>query len=340
MKRQLAVLLTLGALALAGCNDNTAPADNTTSSVTTPASGTGTGIGTGSGGGPVSAQEAAAVLALVDQSGWSGTDFGAIGATSEFQNDGEAFAPSISRSPMVAVSVPEFWGRLRGEPVLKTRIVTEKGDTAWASIKVDYNGAFLLDLTPGDGKLDVTSKPLVESMVQQARLEKGPANEHGVRNWVLVGITPQQYVATDAAKQTVKISEVVVSVNGVVKIDITDPTAFEKILSTAAKTSNDMPLFHRGDNIKIVVKVANTTGTNNTPPTFAFLSSFHADANGLGWRRMQMQDGGDNSYSLTWVAQQAGRERVIVEALDAQGFVTPTADDYRANVWAVPYQIQ
>jgi hypothetical protein len=336
MKRQLAGLLAFGALALAGCTEGTAPGGDgsSSSSVSNPLSG-------GTGGTQSSPQTTAAVLSVVDQSGWSGTDFGAVGATSEFRNDGEALAAPLSASPSVAVSVPEFWGRLRGEPLSKTRIVTERGDTAWASIKVDYNGAFLLDLTPGDSKLDVTSKPLVESMIQQARLEKGPPNERGVRNWVLVGITPQQYVATDVAKQAVKITEVVVSVNGVVKIDITDPTAFEKInLSTAGKSTTDMPLFKRGDNIKIVMKVANTTGTNNTPPTFAFLSSFHADANGLGWRRMQMQDGGDNSYSLSWVAQQYGRERIIVEALDAQSFVTPTADDYRANVWAVPYQIQ
>jgi hypothetical protein len=333
MRKQLGVLLTFGALALVGCSDNTSPSSDVLS-VSNPLSG-GSSPGT-----TASPQTAAAVLAVVDQSGWSGADFGAVGATSEFQNEGEAWATSALGSPAVAVSVPEFWGRLRGEPVTKTRTVTEKGDTAWASIRIDYNGAFLLDLTPGDGKLDVTSKPLVESMVQQARLEKGPPNEKGVRNWVLVGITPQQYVATDPAKQTVKITEVVVSVNGTVKIDITDPTAFERIMQTAAKASGDLPLFHRGDNIKIVVKVANTTGTNNTPPTFAFLSSFHADPNGLGWRRMQMQDGGDNSYSLTWVAQQTGRERIIAEALDAQAFVTPTADDYRSNVWAVPYQIQ
>jgi hypothetical protein len=158
----------------------------------------------------------------------------------------------------------------------------------------------------------------------------------------LVGITPQQYLATDVAKQTVKITEVVVSVNGVVKIDITDPAAFAKVCQSSTTTDKNacVPLFKKGDNVKVVVKVANTTGTNNTPPTFAFLSSYHADPNGLGWRRMQMTDGGDNSYSLSWVAQQYGRERIIVEALDAQSFVTPTADDYRANVWAVPYQIQ
>jgi hypothetical protein len=333
VKKLLAGLLTFGALALAGCSDNTSPG-NDVSSIGNPLPG-GSSPGT-----PASPQTSAAVMSVVDQSGWSASDFGAVGATSEFQNAGEAWATSAVGSPTAAVMVPEFWGRLRGDPVTKTRTVTEKGDTAWASIRVDYNGAFLLDLTPGDGKLDVTSKPLVESMVQQARLEKGAPNERGTRNWVLVGITPQQYVATDASKQTVKISETVVSVNGTVKIDITDPAAFEKLVQSTAEKHEDLPLFHRGDTVKVVVTVANTTGTNNTPPTFAFLSSYHADPNGLGWRRMQMHDDGSNSFSLSWVAQQSGRERIILEALDAQSFVTPTADDYRANVWAVPYQIQ
>jgi hypothetical protein len=325
--KQLEVVAMLGALALAGCSDSLAPAGSD------PAAPRGV---------TATPQVSAAVLSALDQSGWSGMDFGALGATGEFQNDGQPTSSSVYGAPSAAVSVPEFWGRIRGEPVSKVRTVTEKGDTAWASIKVDYNGAFLLDLTPGDNKLDVTSKPLVESMVQQARFEKvANSTEKEESHWVLVGITPQQYVATDASQRTVKITEVAVSVNGVVKLDITDPTAFEKINQTSGgKGDHDMPLFSKGDTVKVVMKVSNTTGTNNTPPTFGFLSSFHADPNGLGWRRMKMTDNSDGSFSLSWVARQRGKERVIVEALDAQSFVTPTADDYRANVWAIPYWIR
>lgn len=324
--KQLTSVAMVGVLALAGCNDSLAPAGTELAPVTP--------------GTPASQQTAAAVLSLLDQSGWSGLDFGAIGASSEFQNDGVAGA-SAYQSAAAAVSVPEFWGRLRGEPVSKVRTVTEQGDTAWASIKVDYNGAFLLDLTPGDNRLDVTSKPLVESLIQQARFERTLTNEKGDRGWALVGITPQQYVATDPAQRTVKITQVTVSVNGVVKIDVTDPTAFEKVDLTAGdKSGHEMPLFTKGDTVKVLMKVENTTGTNNTPPTFGFLSSFHADPNGLGWRRMKMADAGDGSFSLSWVVQQRGRERIIVEALDAQSFVTPTADDYRANIWGIPYSIR
>jgi hypothetical protein len=279
------------------------------------------------------------VLGLLDQSGWAGADFGAVGPTSEFQNDGEPWATAPDGAAAAAVSVPEFWGRLRGDPISKTRTVTEQGDTAWASIRVDYSGSFLLDLQPGDGRLSVTSKPLVESLIQQARFQRGPANEKGVRQWILVGITPQQYVATDPANRTVKITEVTVTVNGVVKIKITDPTIFAQVVTPTTDRAN-IPLFLRGDTVRVTLKVANTTGTNNTPPTFAFLSSFHADPNGLGWRRMRMEEASDGTFGIRWVAQQRGKERIIVEALDAESFVTPTADDYRANVWGVPYLIQ
>ena len=322
--KQLTVVAMLGALALAGCSEGLAPTA-TESAPLTP-------------GTPATQQTAAAVLAVLDQSGWSAMDFGAVGAANEFQNDGVVGA-SVYRAAAATVSVPEFWGRLRGDPVTKVRTVTEQGDTAWASIQVDYNGAFLLDLTPGDNRLDVTSKPLVESMIQQARFLKMAGGEKERAHWALVGITPQQYLATDPARRTVKITQVTVSVNGVIKIDVTDPTAFAKVLQNAGK-GDEVPAFHKGDTVKVVVKVANTTGTNNTPPTFAFLSSFHADPNGLGWRRMRMEDQGDGTFSLRWVVQQRGRERVIVEALDAQSFVTPTADDYRANVWGIPYMIQ
>ncbi len=323
--KQLKVVAMVGALALAGCSEGLAPAA-TESAPATP-------------GTAATQQTASAVLSVLDQSGWSAMDFGAIGASSEFQNDGVAGA-SVYGAAAAAVSVPEFWGRLRGEPVSKVRTVTERGDTAWASIRVDYNGAFLLDLTPGDNKLDVTSKVLLESLIQQARFQRTAATDGREGHWELVGITPQQYVATDETHRTVKISEVSVSVNGVVKIDVTDPTAFEKVEQGSEKTSQDVPAFNKGDTVKVMVKVDNTTGTNNTPPTFAFLSSFHADPNGLGWRRMRMTDNGDGTFSLRWVAQQRGKERVIVEALDAQSFVTPTADDYRANVWGIPYAIR
>lgn len=326
--KQLKAIVMVGALALAGCSEGLGPS-------------AGSGPAPGTPGVPATQQTAAAVLAVLDQSGWSAMDFGALGASSEFQNDGEPTGASGAAGLASAdVSVPEFWGRIRGEPVSKVRTVTEKGDTAWASIKVDYNGAFLVDLTPGDNRLDVTSKPLVESLLQQARFEKTAIGDRGEAHWALVGITPQQYVATDESRRTVKITQVTVSVNGVVKIDVTDPTAFAKVVLGSEKTSHDVPAFDKGDTVKVVVKVANTTGTNNTPPTFAFLSSFHADPNGLGWRRMRMEDRGDGTFSLSWVVWQRGRERVIVEALDAQSFVTPTADDYRANIWGIPYSIR
>ncbi len=327
--KQLAAVAMVGALALAGCNDGLGPAADLTPD--TP-------------GVPATPQVAAAVLAVLDQSGWSAMDFGALGATSEFQNDGEPMGSSVygapAQAPAADVTVPEFWGRIRGEPVSKVRTVTEKGDTAWASIKVDYNGAFLVDLTPGDNRLDVTSKPLVESLIQQARFEKTAIGEKGEARWALVGITPQQYVATGESQRTVKITQVTVSVNGVVQIEVTDPTAFAKVVLGSEKTGHDVPAFNKGDTVKVVVTVANTTGTNNTPPTFTFLSSFHADPNGLGWRRMRMEAKGDGIFSLSWVAQQRGKERVIVEALDAQAFVTATADDYRANIWGIPYSIR
>lgn len=323
--KQLKVVAMLGALALAGCSDGLAPAATESAPVTP--------------GGPATQQTQAAVLALLDQSGWSALDFGAIGASSEFQNDGVAGA-SVYGAAAATVSVPEFWGRLRGDPVTKVRTVTEQGDTAWASIKVDYNGALLLDLTPGDNRLDVTSKLLVESMIQQARFEKIATDGKERPDWALVGITPQQYIATDPSRRTVQITQVTVSVNGVVKIDVTDPTAFAKVVQGEHKGGDEVPAFSKGDTVKVVVKLTNTTGTNNTPSTFAFLSSYHADPNGLGWRRMRMEDQGDGTFSLSWVVQQRGRERVIVEALDAQSFVTPTADDYRANIWGIPYKIQ
>ena len=94
MKRQLAAIIALGALALAGCSEGTAPGTSNSSSVTGPVTEAPTRT--------MSAQEAAPLLAAMDQTGWAGTDFGAVGASSEYQNDGEVWAASPFRSAVSA----------------------------------------------------------------------------------------------------------------------------------------------------------------------------------------------------------------------------------------------
>src|SRR5579864_2674566 len=99
MKRTFRAVGVVAALALAACSETTAP-------------GLGNNVGGSLGGvtgGNVSPQEAQAVLSVVDASGWAAQDFGAVGATTEFQNDGEAWATSVL-GPAATVAVPEFWG--------------------------------------------------------------------------------------------------------------------------------------------------------------------------------------------------------------------------------------
>ena len=153
----------------------------------------------------------------------------------------------------------------------------------------------------------------------------------GRRDWHLAQASPQQFVMTDAAKQTIKLTQVTVSVNNVVKIDVTDPTALFDV-------NNKLPRLQRADVVTVKARLTNST-TGNVPPEFVFLHVLHADPAGLGWRRLPMEKQADGSYQRTWTVRTAGRDRLVVDAIDSQTF-NQAAGEYRANVWAIPYRIE
>src|SRR3989338_7716796 len=109
MKKLWTIGLTLGALGMAACAENTAPSSD--GGAANPLS------GAGNPGSPASPQTSAAGLSVLDQSGGSAPDSGGVGAPRDFKSAGDTGAASPGLSAAVAVRVPGFWGRLRGEPV-------------------------------------------------------------------------------------------------------------------------------------------------------------------------------------------------------------------------------
>jgi hypothetical protein len=45
-------------------------------------------------------------------------------------------------------------------------------------------------------------------------------------------------------------------------------------------------------------------------------------------------------YVREWTVRFGGRERIGVDAIDSQTFNTDSDDDYRANIWGIPYRIE
>jgi hypothetical protein len=89
-----------------------------------------------------------------------------------------------------------------------------------------------------------------------------------------------------------------------------------------------------------VAQVENTTGGNFSPTTFVFLHVRHADPARVAWRRVPMVDHGNGEYELSWVVRHTGRDRFVIDALDAATLQLGTVDNYRSNEWGIPFRIE
>ncbi len=297
----------LGALAIAGCENAMGPEGN------------------------ASAADRQEILAAIDASQFSGEAIDVDGFAENFQAValGNALYPA-SASPEVEVTLPRLWGRRFDAGATRTRTVDVSNDTATVSLSAQVDGR-LLALFPKDGAPpDTLNRPFRHTVSQQVVLVK--ADSGGRRGWHILQVSPQQWVMTDPAKRTIALTRVTVTVNDQVKIDVTDAGARFDV-------NTKLPRLNRGDVVTVKATLTNTAATGNVPPEFVFLHVLHADPQGLGWRRLQMEKQADGSYQRSWAVRMAGRDRLVVDAIDSQTF-TPAAGEYRANVWAVPYRIE
>lgn len=271
------------------------------------------------------------ILAILDESGWFADTFGETGLV-----DAAVMTPgfnlSLAGSAADTVPLVRRWGRRHGAPVSRERTVHVTGDTATATVSLVFEGEFLLDRTD-DGVANPTSKPLEHTVTQAATFVRRAAPDSLGRRWRLVRVTPREAVMTDPARRTVVIERVTVMKNGAVIGEITGS-------GVEIPLEGGLMGLALGDEIMVTAEVANATGHDNVPPTFVFLHLYHASPNARGWLRLPMTDNGDGTYTRGWTVRHAGRERISVDAIDSQTFATDTEDDYRANVWGVPYRIR
>lgn len=310
--KHLTRLLAVAVLGLAACSDGVAP-DGT---------------------GEVPEDVRQDIVSLLEESGFFSDDFGSQGAT---EGGSAAAASAVGVGAAAEVTAPRVWGRRRGLPVRRqiTIEVNHEEGTAVASKELEFDGRFLLDISD-DGQFNPTEKPLRETLFQYAefeRLDNEVVDERGHRHrWRLVAVSPAQFQMTDEEKRTVSISRLTVTVNGEIRADITDPSA-------PIEVDRDMPKLRRGDEVTVTAYVSNSN-QSNTPPTFVFLHLFHASPNARIWLRLPMAELDEPGvYARSWTVRQTGRERIAVDAIDSQTFVTESEDDYRANIWGVPYMV-
>jgi hypothetical protein len=308
MRRPLA-LAGMAALVLGACSDDpTGLQDNATT------------------------EDRQAVVEELETSGWFADAFGMDGAAEDL-NLSTSFALNLSAvAAQDTVPLVRRWGRRHGTPANRTVTVSISGDTARAEMVVTFDGVFVLDRTPDD-VANPTQKPLQEQAVQRAILVRREETDTAPRRWRLVALSPREWRMTDQVKRTVRIVRIVVRVNGEAKLDVEDPAELFGV-------DNRVPRLNLGDSVSVVAEVENATGTDNVPPTFVFLHVYHHGPNARGWVRIPMRERDDGLFVRHWIVRFAGRERIVVDAIDAQAFNTDTEDDYRANGWGIPYRTE
>ncbi len=261
--------------------------------------------------------------------GYTDDDFGDAGAISTTPT-ATVFPSSSLADTAIA---PLFWGRDRvvpsGPRPVFTRNVVVQGDSAWVTRGVSFQGIFLVD-TSVDAVFNPTSKPLADGVQQRGVFVRDASAPHG---WRAVSLTLRNWQNTDVSRRTVQIQSVAVYVNDSLRLSVDDP---DSLITIDPVT----PRFHEGDTVRVVAHVENTTGGSYSPATLVFLHVRHADPSAIRWRRVPMQDDGSGDFERSWIVRHTGRDRFVVDALDAATLVLGTADNYRSNEWGIPFRVE
>jgi hypothetical protein len=276
-----------------------------------------------------SADQVAVQAAYDGLTGYTDTDFGAAGVT----GTSPASVVGGTQSLEDTAIAPRFWGRLRvvpgGPRPIFTRDIVVQGDSAWVTRSASFQGIFLVD-TSADSTFNPDSKPLADGVQQRAVFVRDRTADHG---WRAVALTLLDWQNTAVDRRTVQIQNVAVSVNGTAVLQVSNP---DSLISVDTR----VPLFHAGDTVKVTMHVANSTGGGFSPATFGFLHVRHADPTGIRWRRVPMIDDGNGDFERSWVVRFTGRDRFVVDALDAATLELGTADNYRSNEWGIPFRVE
>ena len=267
-----------------------------------------------------------------------------LAADLPFLNDdfGEEGIPTTAAASFDGVAAamvgPQNWGRRRGIPVRREVRIDVNEETGLATLEseIEFDGSFLVRDPATDQLVD---KPLQEIRYQNAtfqRLTQEEADEQTgkTHRWRLVGISPAEYAATNPDDRVVRLVSVTVLVNGVEAMTVTDPAELIRVEDRIAR-------LELGSEVTIQAQVQNDTGSDplNPEDTYLYLHLRHAAIDLLVWRRMPMEyDAQVGAYVASWVVRHRGRERIIVDALDAET-VSPAVDaPYYSNMWSIPYR--
>jgi hypothetical protein len=279
--------------------------------------------------GDITSEERAELLSLVAEIPFFEDEFG---------EDGVPTSSASAAFEGAAAVGPQNWGRRRGRPVNSEtyRIEIDRENGLATLIKeLEFDGEFLVldqasDQIVRKDLREVRTQTATFRLLDNARADEQTGNLH---RWQLVAISPAEFRATEPENRLVIIDTVRALVNGEVVMEITDPSALIRIEDRIARLDRDTE-------ISIQAVVSNQTTDEFDPEaTFVYLHLRHAAVGLRVWRRMPMEyDPEVAAYVATWVVRHRGRERIVVDALDAETVSVSVEDPYLSNIWVVPYR--
>jgi len=191
--------------------------------------------------------------------------------------------------------------------------------TAGVIVEDDLKGIMYIDRS--DNKtLDPGSKPFEVTRIRHATFERPTTDDP----WELTAISPAVYSVAGEG-QTVTITSVRLVTEGGYDRTFTDME--EQI------PLEELPRVSHGEKVSVAVKAENTSGEGWVPVSFAFL---HHD-----WQRFNMADDGKQTYTGEYsITAEPGIRHGGASVIDAGTLQNETEDDYNADGWSLPFEVE
>jgi hypothetical protein len=243
-----------------------------------------------------------AIEALITGSEWFNAD-------DHFE--GGADSSSINLSPII----PFAWGRQRTQPIERTIIINQVGDSAYVTVDGNIKGVLHVWAFPADtDTVMYLQKPLEVDYMRTAIFRKTGTDGDDYRGWVLEKISGADGVSTPT--NTVSIDSVSLQGSSVDTV-LTNPGALFDL--------DNALTFSSGDTINIKVYTNDNSALVFLHPYMFF--------------RYRLQNNGDGSYSGIGIIPSPGFYRVAFDVIEWETIYDDTYP-HDSNIWVYPYLVE
>jgi hypothetical protein len=218
-------------------------------------------------------------------------------------------------------TLPIFWWRSLTYAKRTVYVTVEAPyTTAGVIVEDDLKGIMYVDRS--DNKiLDPGSKPFAVVRTRHATFERATTDEP----WELTAISPAVYAVAEQGRQTVTITSVRLVTAGGYDRTFTD---MEEQLPLA-----ELPRVAHGEKVSVTVKAGNASSEAWVPKSFGFL---HHE-----WQRFNMADKGNRTYEGAYnITAEPGIRHGGVSVIDAGTLQNEAEDDYNADGWSLPFEVE